>query len=379
MSERDPFEVILESLYRAMLEADHWPRTSALIEEACGAKGSSVGVGEGPKSDVRPVSFGLYSRGQRREEAEHEYMSVYHRMDESVPRFRLLPFGHIVTTAEVYSEEELKTSSTYNEYLRRVDAQNGLRVRLEGPEGCSHVTWGLNDPVEAGSWRHDQLALMRRLLPHVRQFAAVRQALADSDVMGSSLSELLEARRLGVISLDGRGRILSANDRARHMLRNADGLSDRSGNLRAPLPADRHRLRRLLADALPPSGRAAIGGSMRVGVSALGPRFVVHVKPVVRAERELAARRRAALVLIVDPDRRFSIDPGIVAATLGLTAAESRVACWLAEGLTVREIAAATGRQKRSVYWHLEQMFAKLGVRRQVDLVRLVLAVADFI
>ncbi|MYJ24582.1 MAG: DNA-binding response regulator, partial [Holophagales bacterium] len=58
--------------------------------------------------------------------------------------------------------------------------------------------------------------------------------------------------------------------------------------------------------------------------------------------------------------------------------AESRVATWLAEGKTVTEIAADTGRQRRSVYWLLEQIYAKLGVRRQVDLVRLVLSVTEF-
>ena len=65
-------------------------------------------------------------------------------------------------------------------------------------------------------------------------------------------------------------------------------------------------------------------------------------------------------------------------AALGLTRAETEVAVWLAEGRTVGEIAAATGRQKRSIYWLLEQIYAKLGVRRQVDLVRLVLAATEF-
>ena len=62
----------------------------------------------------------------------------------------------------------------------------------------------------------------------------------------------LETTRSGVIHLDRRGRIVEANDRARDILRRADGLSDQGGFLGAWLPADNANLQRLLARALPP-------------------------------------------------------------------------------------------------------------------------------
>ena len=105
---------------------------------------------------------------------------------------------------------------------------------------------------------------------------------------------------------------------------------------------------------------------------------MVHVKPTVVRELDFVVRRAAVLVLIVDPWLPPRIDPGHVATAFGLTPAESEVACWLAQGKSVAEIAASTGRQKRTVYWFLEQIYAKLGVRRQVDMVRLVLAAAEF-
>ena len=69
------------------------------------------------------------------------------------------------------------------------------------------------------------------------------------------------------------------------------------------------------------------------------------------------------------------IDPARVAATLGLTQMESQIAAGLAEGQTVREIAAALGYTDRSVRWYLHQIYHKQGLAGQVDLVRLVLAV----
>jgi len=64
-----------------------------------------------------------------------------------------------------------------------------------------------------------------------------------------------------------------------------------------------------------------------------------------------------------------------VAVALGLTPVESRVAVGVAEGKTVREIAAAMRRSEGSGYWYLNQIPRKQGLARQADVVRLVLSV----
>ena len=70
--------------------------------------------------------------------------------------------------------------------------------------------------------------------------------------------------------------------------------------------------------------------------------------------------------------RRTRIDPAVAAAALGLTGMESRVAVLLAEGMNVREVAAATGRKESTIRSHVKHMFAKHQLSRQADLVRLV-------
>ena len=64
----------------------------------------------------------------------------------------------------------------------------------------------------------------------------------------------------------------------------------------------------------------------------------------------------------------------MVAAAFGLTRMESRVAVMLAKGKTVCRVAAVTGRGENTIRSHVQHIFAKLGVSRQADLVRLVLA-----
>ena len=239
MSEHDAFDRVLAAVL-ATLDETRWPATSALIDEAFGLTGNGLMVAEGPTNDVRALFVGLYARGQRREDLEREYLETYHALDERVPRFRQLPARRLVHITDLYTAEELKTSPTYNELLPRAGMQDSLNVQLPGLAG-SHIGWGLNDPVDAEGWGSSRITMVERLLPHIQQFVRVRQVLAGAGALGASLADLLATTGLGIIQVDGRGRIAAANDRALALLRTGDGLFDQDGVLCADMPGGRRR------------------------------------------------------------------------------------------------------------------------------------------
>ena len=372
----DALARILVSMHDAMLDDTRWPGVSALIDETCGLTGNDLIVREGPQDDVRVLFVGAYCRGRRREDQERDYLENYYPIDERVPRFRQLPDSHLVHVKDLLTAEELKTSPTYNEMLLRTGGQDSLNARLDGPDGSS-ITWGLRDPVVSDGWGSARIAMVTRLLPHIRQFVRVQQALVRAEARNTTVTALLDNPRMGVIHLDRRGRLMEANDRARSILRHGDGLSDRDGTLRARGDAEQVRLERLVGNALPASGGGPVSGSMLLRRSPVLPPFVVHVKPVSAPQPDYGARHVAALVLIVEPGRQHRIDPDLVATTLELTPTEAQVAVWLAEGRSVRDMAEATGHTQSAIYWHLKQIYRKQSISRQVDLVRLVLSLAE--
>ena len=376
MSDRNGFERVLGSLHDAMLDDAHWPATSALVDEACGLTGNTLMVGEGPKEDIQVTFVGCYTRGERHTDLEREYLEDYHPIDERVPRLRQLPDSHLLPVKDLYTAEELKTSPTFNELFLRNNYQNGLNVRLDGLDG-SHMSWGMADPVTRRDWEASQITMIRRLLPHIRQFVRIRQTLVRAKALETTATALLENRRIGVVHLDRRGEILDTNDRARHILGNGYGLSDRDGMLHALAPDDQLRLQRLVADALPTEGTVSVSGSMPMRHSSVMPPLVVHVKPVSVPQPHYGGRHVAALVLLVEPGHRGRIDSALVAETLRLTPGESQVAAWLAEGMSVDEMARHTGNTRSAIYWHLKQIYQKHHISRQADLVRLVLSVTE--
>ena len=377
MSGQDRFERILGSLHEAVLDDSLWPATSGLIDEACGSRGSGLVIGGGASQDDVEIFLARFCyRGERREDLEREYFEDFHPIDERIPRVRRLPDSRIVPIGALYTEEEKKTSLAFNDALFRGEFRNGINVRLDGPEG-SRIVWGLADPVDGDGWSMTRVEAVESFLPHLRQFVRVRQALVDARALGSTVSGLLENNRFGVLQLDPRGRILAANDFARAILREGDGLENSGGRLHAAFPKDDDALQALLARALPRFGGQGESGSVTLRRRAVAPRLVLHANPVSDPETGSRSGRVAALVLVVDPAMRSRIDPALVSALFGLTPAESQIAVLLAQNRTIGDIAHATGRGEGTVRWHVKQAFGKLGISRQVELVRLVLSLAD--
>ena len=376
MNEREAFERIVASLHEAALDHARWSSASALIDEALGVHGSSMAFGDGDsEGDIRIYSTWAFFRGQRHRELEREYYEVYYPLDERIPRIRYLPDSELFHITDLCTEEELKTSVVYNEVLVRGHARNAIHVRLDGPNG-SRIVWVVHDPVDGDGWSSAQLDSIRHLLPHLRQCVRVQQALAGAGALGATRKELLDTTGLGIVQLDGRGRIVAANDRARDVLRTGRGLFDEGGFLYARTPEDNANLQGLLTRALPPFGAQGAGGSTLVRRSAALPPLVLHVNPVGRQETDSRVWPVAALVVVVDPANGTDIDARVAAAALGLTGMESRVAVLLARGMSVRGIAAATGRNESTIRSHVKHMFTKHRLSRQADLVRLVQSLA---
>ena len=379
MSADGPFARVLDALHAAAFDDAAWPAASGLIEGLCGSTGNILVTADGTPADGVDVFFAPFChRGRLRPDWQREYFEVFYALDERVPRLRRLPDARVVHAAALYTDAERRTSAAWNEALSRSGTQDSLNVRLDGPGG-SRITWVVGDPAGGDGWSGARVGAVERLLPHLRQFVRVRQALVDAGALGASALDLLGNDRMGVIRLDRRSRVTAASDRALALLNEPGGLHDRGGRLRASLPFEDRKLQGLLAAALPFPGGTGASGSMPVSRPAPLPRLALHVSPVGGdgTGDGPPRSRTGALVLVADPAARPGLDPRRVADALGLTPAESRIAVLLAQARTIDDIAAGTGRSRTTVKWHMRNIYDKHGLSRQVELAQLVLSLAD--
>ena len=289
MAVGEGFERALGHLYKAALGDVEWVSAAALINDVIQANGHSVtyaNVGLRGEPEIHLARFFVGTR--RRQDLEQSYFRDYYPEDEAIPRLHGLRDGEMVHKSDLYTDQEKKTSAAYNEFRCVNNTQNGLFMGLDGLDGHAMVL-SFGDSTERSGWGHDQIQAIKRLAPHLRQFARVRRAMADAKALGASLAELLENRRAGIVQLDSCGRILEANDRARDILLKRDGLYDRGGVLAAGHRGEHAELQRLLAQALPPHGVQGAGGSMKITRRKAPMPLVLEIHPV----RGMGANHRA--------------------------------------------------------------------------------------
>ncbi|MXX68618.1 MAG: hypothetical protein F4Y74_06630 [Gemmatimonadales bacterium] len=375
MNAEDSFEQTVAALHRAALDDTHWLSAAARINDACGVTGHALVFGEGyAVHDLQLFVMRFYFGTERREDWEQTYVRDYLSRDERIRRLIGLPDGVLTHTSELFDERKRKTSAVYNELMRDMQAQDGLNIRLDAPAG-SHIAWIFAESTQRGGWSSpDQIRMIERLRPHLRHFISVRHALIDASALGTSLYGLLDNTENCFFQLDRHGKVAAANDRAREVLQRREVLFAPGGFLRAARMEENVELQRLLADAIPTFGGQGTGGSMTIRGSTAFETWVVHVHPIRAELRDVHTRRVAAIVLAVCPRIPVWIDPDLLAQAFSLTRAESQLAATLAAGRSPSEIAAATGRKRGTIQWHLHQIFRKQGIARQAELVRRVLS-----
>ena len=176
-----------------------------------------------------------YYRGERRPDLEREYLEDYHPGDERVARLRRLPDGKLSHITQLYTEQELKTSRSYNEFSAHCSSgRNSLNVRMDGPNG-SNISWAILDPVRGSSWQSAQIRMLEHLFAPTSASSSTFVRLWPMPMAwGRPLTICSTIPALASSTSTGAARSLRANGPARDLLRRGDGLSDQGGFLGAP-------------------------------------------------------------------------------------------------------------------------------------------------
>lgn len=215
-------------------------------------------------------------------------------------------------------------------------------------------------------------AARRLVAPYFRLWQAGMASAARSD----SLEAALNTVDLGIILVDREGRLVFVNELASDLLERSTVLRRRGQVLAAMTLAETIELQSSIALAIAMNAdetvvrvlpeRSALlkleNGSERVIVATLPARDPADCAAAV-----------AAVILVLAPSDDGEMLVAPACRLYGLSAVETRLACHIVAGRSLQEASAAMRIKEQTARTYLKQVFAKTDVRRQVDLVRLLL------
>jgi DNA-binding CsgD family transcriptional regulator len=121
------------------------------------------------------------------------------------------------------------------------------------------------------------------------------------------------------------------------------------------------------------NGETSVVRALRVPRPGVRSDLGLVIKPVPLSEWSEGQSSPSAAVFISDPDLKESTSRQVLGELFELTPAEANLATLLARGLSLAQVSDAQHISQHTARAQLKSIFAKMGVSRQAELVRLVL------
>jgi DNA-binding CsgD family transcriptional regulator len=219
----------------------------------------------------------------------------------------------------------------------------------------------------------------RLIVPHLRRAALIGNVIDVKTAEAATFADAADGISAGMFFVDASARIVHANANGHAMVAQGSLLRVVDGKLVPNDASAEHALNEVYAMA--ERGDAAVGvKGIAVPLLALdGERHVAHVLPLTSgARRRAIASYAAAAALFVQKAALDTPSPQEVIGKLyKLTPTELRVLLAIMQVGSTPEVAEALGISEATVKTHLHRVFAKTGIKRQADLVKLVAGYAS--
>jgi DNA-binding CsgD family transcriptional regulator/PAS domain-containing protein len=355
---------LIGSIYDCVLDPDFWEPTLGGIRDALGCQNAQLHL-----SDLRSnrlviskiVGFEWPANGAEYLPEAHarliEFFAAHPSLDEPFVSLRHLPPGYA------------DTSPYFQEIIRPMGLVDMMQYCLMWtPERFGGLGFARNE--RQGPFTEREIELGGLLLPHIKRAVTISNVLDARTIEKARMTEALDALQCGVVLTDESGTILHANRSAEEMLRNGTPIRGNGrilGARAAPATRELFAAIRLAAQDEAKIGKAGL--AVRLTQPDEPPCFA-HVLPMNGSELRTRLQPAAvAAVFIATPEDE---DRTALAAAFGLTPAETQVLASLLAGRTRAETGAHLGITLATTKTHLINIFAKTGVTRQAELMRLV-------
>jgi DNA-binding CsgD family transcriptional regulator/PAS domain-containing protein len=354
----------IDLLYRAALEPALWPEALQSLGRAVGGVGTAM-------IPITPHNTTGLVVSPELQEANVEYEREWWQHDTRVLRIHSRKLkGGVCCEAELFTDEELKRDPLRQEFLRS-HGIGAFAAQLVTPLPDLVIAFSVQRALDAGEFEQRQLDMLGLLGRHAARAQVMSTYLGAARQIEKALGSAVARLNCGAVVIDRASRVLFVNAAAELMM--GDGAVIEQGELRAQSRESRASFAALLHSALTSSadgdGLATVALSRPSGRKPL----LAQAVPLVSAPSNEAALPvgAAAIVILLDPEDRARHDPVEEFRLLGLTPSEARLAALIGGGYSRAEAAEALGISKSTANDTVKQVYSKLDISRQSELVRL--------
>ena len=367
-------------IYEGPLEAQPWQSALPVLRQALNAQVASLVLRPPAAGDMgvilnslRPESDSDANSADLADSNDWE-LKKYREEFFALDPFLNLPPGKVIALEDILSDAELVASDYYLHYLKPIDLFRILGVDTLEPEGML-ARLRLSRRRSEPRFNARDREIVKHITPHLQRaiqiYAKLNRTISERDLYAGAVDQLSVA----TIILDEQGRLLNTNAIAKAMLEEDDGIGIREQHLRINGRDTNNRLQEAVKAIITAqqNRETSVVRALSVPRSAGRSDLGLVIRPVPTSQWSEGQSSPCAAVFISDPDLHDRASQHVLGELLGLSPAEANLAILLARGLSLAESSESQNISPHTARAQLKSIFAKTGVSRQAELVRLIL------
>ncbi|WP_051560261.1 helix-turn-helix domain-containing protein [Marinobacterium jannaschii] len=238
-------------------------------------------------------------------------------------------------------------------------------------EADDYLVLSLQRLSHQGEYLVDEFRQLNHLLPYLRQTAQLYHQFNRQIAVSRTLEDILDQLPYTAIVLNDQANIIHSNKVAYDLFSREKAVWKNATRLEFGQVETHNQFFRYVAEAISASmGQAEFSASTLFVERSDQPKLIVSIAPIVVQSQQ----RGGALVTIFDSEHRNLPDATSIGRYFGLTPAEAMLCQDLVRGLSLKEIAASRHKSEQTLRSYLKQVFNRTGLKRQGQLISVILA-----
>jgi len=366
---------IIGLVYQGPLEAQPWQSFLRCLRTRLNSDYAGIMLRSGGK-DLAPLVIMDHASLLDPQEIERRSAlgAKYSHLDPLVNTLASSKSGTIYTIDEVIPRATLIKGDYYQHVMKPNQMEYFLGMTVTEPGGWQSFV-GLMNTKRRGNFGAPEKKFFEAFRPHMERALEIYARLKQNESEKHILEETFNRLMIGTFILDGRGRIIDVNGAGQELLRLHKSIHSTKGKLGFTKKQDNERLQGLIEHALSarkqPSS-AAFVDAIQVKCPP-ATQLGVLVRSVHAQDAYWNEVSPSVAVYVGEVGHQSIALEHFVSRMFGLTRSEAMLATLLAQGMTLAEAAAKLQITHSTVRSYTKNLFGKVGVSRQAELVRLIL------
>lgn len=351
---------LIEDIYDAGAHPERWQHALGSLADMTGSLDATMG---GQTAAQVP----LLVTARTDPHYVRQYAEYYHPRNAMQLALHRAPLGVPVVDTSVVDRDSFRASEFYNDWCMPQQYLHGAALNLATSQG-----WRATLMVSgANEFDGEHLKVLTLVTPHLIRAFQLNQLLHETQSLGMGAFAALEYLDRGALLVGAGGIVRTANGIAERIVGKGDGLVLRDGQLSCTDPRETSAMERMLGLCM--RGMVTDGESMQVSRSAGNSPLWLQCLPFPSTNWWPGFTQQLAMIFVTDPDAKQEQMTLRLRQRYGLTPAEAALAIEIMRGAGRKTAALQRGVSVATARSQLTSIFDKTGVRRQTELVRLLL------